>query len=130
MTNIVNVSGVKTHVKEPEKFKGVDFKRWQQKMLFYLTTLNLAHVVKEEVPVATENLIPAAKSNAIDAWKHSEFLCRNYILSSLDDTLYDVYSSYKTAKELWESLEKKYRTEVAGTKKFVIGKFLNYKMID
>ncbi|CAL8992015.1 unnamed protein product [Prunus brigantina] len=130
MTDIVNVNGVKTHVTEPEKFKGVDFKSWQQKMLFYWTTLNLAHVVKEEVPVAIENLIPAAKLNAIDVWKHSEFLCRNYILSSLDDTLYDVYSSYRTAKELWESLQKKYRIEVAGTKKFVIGKFLNYKMID
>ena len=30
------------HGEKPEKFKGTDFKRWQQKMLFYLTTLNLA----------------------------------------------------------------------------------------
>ncbi|KAL7253495.1 hypothetical protein ACSBR1_007932 [Camellia fascicularis] len=30
------------HGEKPEKFSGTDFKRWQQKMLFYLTTLNLA----------------------------------------------------------------------------------------
>ncbi|XP_040367275.1 uncharacterized protein LOC121050607 [Rosa chinensis] len=66
----------------------------------------------------------------IDAWKHCEFLCRNYILNGLDDTLYDVYWSYTTAKELWNSLEKKYKVDDAGSKKFIIGKFLNYKMVD
>ena len=30
------------HVNKPEKFGGTNFKRWQQKMIFYLTTLNLA----------------------------------------------------------------------------------------
>ena len=30
------------HGEKPEKFNGTKFKRWQQKMLFYLTTLNLA----------------------------------------------------------------------------------------
>ena len=64
---------VKPHVEKPEKFKGLDFKRWQQKMLFYLTTLNLAHVVNEECPVAEGYNIPAEKLNVIDAWKHIEF---------------------------------------------------------
>ena len=32
-----------SHGEKPEKFNGTNFKRWQQKMLFYLTTLNLAH---------------------------------------------------------------------------------------
>ena len=27
---------------KPKKFNGLNFKRWQQKMLLYLTTLNLA----------------------------------------------------------------------------------------
>ncbi|KAK3005769.1 hypothetical protein RJ639_017581 [Escallonia herrerae] len=34
------------------------------------------------------------------------------------------------AKALWESLERKYKTEVAGSKKFVVGKFLDFKMVD
>ncbi|GJZ36684.1 DNA polymerase zeta catalytic subunit-like protein [Tanacetum coccineum] len=32
--------------------------------------------------------------------------------------------------EIWESLEKKYMTQVACSKKFVVGKFLNFKMND
>ncbi|GJX14744.1 reverse transcriptase domain-containing protein [Tanacetum coccineum] len=35
-----------------------------------------------------------------------------------------------TCKELWESLERKYKTEDAGTKKFVVARFLDYKMVD
>ncbi|KAK3035426.1 hypothetical protein RJ639_032851 [Escallonia herrerae] len=34
------------------------------------------------------------------------------------------------AKALWESLERKYKTEDAGSKKFVVGKFLDIKMVD
>ncbi|KAB2610477.1 DNA polymerase zeta catalytic subunit-like [Pyrus ussuriensis x Pyrus communis] len=73
---------VPKYSEKPEKFKGLDFKRW------------------------------------------------NYILNSLDDNLYDIYSLCKTAKELWESLEKKYKIDDAGSKKFVIGKFLKYTMVD
>ncbi|CAN6700885.1 unnamed protein product [Malus baccata var. baccata] len=111
-----NVGVIKQHVEKPEKFKGVDFKRWQQKMLFYLTTLNLSHVITSKAPKAPEEGdIPAEILQAIEAWTHSEFLCRNYILNALADSLYD-------------SLDKKYKSEVASCKKFIIGKFLNYKM--
>ncbi|GJT59569.1 pol polyprotein [Tanacetum coccineum] len=41
---------------------------------------------------------------AVEAWKHSEFLCRNYVLNGLVDSLYNVYCKTMTAKELWESL--------------------------
>ena len=67
---------------------------------------------------------------AVEAWKHADFLCRKYILNGLDNTLYNVYCSFNTARELWESLDKKYKTEDAGLKKFVVGKFLDYKMLD
>ena len=44
--------------------------------------------------------------------------------------MYNVYSQVKTAKELWESLAKKYKIEDAGMKKFIVGKFLDYKIVD
>ena len=58
----------------------------------------------------------------VEAWKHADFLCRNY--------LPNVYYAFNTARELWESLDKKYKTEDAGLKKFTVGKFINYKMLD
>ncbi|GJW17180.1 hypothetical protein Tco_0024616 [Tanacetum coccineum] len=51
-------------------------------------------------------------------------------LNGLIDPLYNVYCKTTTAKELWESLERKYKTEDAGTKKFVVARFLDYKMVD
>ncbi|KAK3035210.1 hypothetical protein RJ639_034598 [Escallonia herrerae] len=75
------------------------------------------------------DLFPLLFCNLL-AWKHSDFLCKNYILNGLDNALYNVYSPMVNAKALWESLERKYKTEDAGSKKFVVGKFLDFKMVD
>ena len=48
----VNVS----HGEKPEKFNGTNFKRWQQKMLFYLTTLSLAKFLREDPPELVEGV--------------------------------------------------------------------------
>nr|XP_016481918.1 PREDICTED: uncharacterized protein LOC107802856 [Nicotiana tabacum] len=71
---------------KPGKFSGIDFKRWQMKMFFYLTTLSLQRFIKEDPPVVAE--------------------------------------------ALWNALEKKYKTEDVGLKKFVAARFLDFKMVD
>ncbi|XP_019239072.1 PREDICTED: uncharacterized protein LOC109219108 [Nicotiana attenuata] len=101
---------------KPGKFSGVDFKRWQQKMFFYLTTLGLQRFIQEDVPVVPEGTPDNERFLVTEAWKHSHFLCKNYIFSGLEDGLYNIYSKYKT--------------EDAGLKKFVAAKFLDFKMID
>ncbi|GKB18530.1 hypothetical protein Tco_0852453 [Tanacetum coccineum] len=125
---------VANHAERPEKFNGQNFKRWQQKMFFYLTTLGLARFLKETAP-QVEPPAEGQSSNAqavqaVEAWKHSDFLCHNYVLNGLIDPLYNVYCKTTTAKELWESLKHKYKTKDAGTKKFVVASFLDYKMVD
>nr|XP_027122051.1 uncharacterized protein LOC113738993 [Coffea arabica] len=99
-------------------------------MLFYLTTLNLSRFLSEDAPKLPEGLTDAQAVSAINAWKHSDFLCRNYVMNCLHDSLYNVYQIHKTTKALWESLDWKYKTEDVGAKKFVVGKFLEYKMVD
>ena len=131
-TNIIDtaiVTPTTTHGEKLEKFTGLDFKRWWQKR-FYLTTLNLSKVLHEDVPTLKEGETDKQIVVAIEAWKHLDFLCKNYILNGLDNTMYNVYSQVKTTKELRESLEKKYKTEDAGMKKFIFGIFLYYKMVD
>ena len=66
----------------------------------------------------------------MEAWKHVDFLCRNYVLNGLDNSLYNVYCAFNTARELWESLDEKYKIKDARLKKFVVGKFLDYNMLD
>ncbi|KZV21668.1 hypothetical protein F511_16374 [Dorcoceras hygrometricum] len=85
-------------------------------MLFYLTTLNLVRFLREDAPTVTENETDKDKRVAFKAWGHGDFLCRNYVLNGLVNSLYNVYSPMKTVKLLWESLEKKYKTEGAGLK--------------
>ena len=66
----------------------------------------------------------------LEAWNHFDFLCQNYIFNGLEDILYNVYFTFQTTKELWESLEKKYKIKDAGTNKFIVRQFLDYKIVD
>ncbi|GAA0141682.1 hypothetical protein LIER_02770 [Lithospermum erythrorhizon] len=64
------------------------------------------------------------------AWKHSDYLNRNYILSYLSDDLVDVYRTLNTVKVVWDALEYKYKTQDPGAKKFIVDRFLDFKMVD
>lgn len=44
--------------------------------------------------------------------------------------LCDIYSTCTTNKELWNSLNKKYATKDARSKKFVVDRLLNFKVND
>ncbi|PHT47532.1 hypothetical protein CQW23_11740 [Capsicum baccatum] len=92
MTSRGNAPQHMAPAKKPENFLGIDFKRWQQKMFFYLTTLCLQWFTSENAPVVPEGTSDKDRFIIIEAWKHSDFLCRNYILSDLQDDLYNIYS--------------------------------------
>jgi len=82
---------IKTHVEKPEKFKGSDFRRWQQKMLFYLTTLHVSNVLTDDSPsppigtTTAEGTTPPSEAQmaehqrAVETWNTNEYNCRNYI---------------------------------------------------
>ncbi|PHT66680.1 hypothetical protein T459_31105 [Capsicum annuum] len=72
---------------KPEKFVGIDFKLWQQKIFFYLTTLCLQRFTSEDASEVLEGTLDKERFVIVEAWKHSDFLCRNYILSGLQDDL-------------------------------------------
>ena len=52
------------------------------------------------------------------------------ILSTLANELFDVYYQYKTAKDIWDAMTKKYIFEDVGTQKYAIGNFRKFQMID
>ncbi|KAL2541186.1 glutaredoxin-related [Abeliophyllum distichum] len=126
--NYLDATKAVNHGEKPKKFNGLNFKRWQQKILFYLITLNLARFLTEDALKLKQGKRDIQAISAVEAWKHSDFLCRNYVMNSLADSLYNVYSTMKMAKELWESLDRKYKIEEAEVKKFIVGRFLDYKM--
>ncbi|CAA7023934.1 unnamed protein product [Microthlaspi erraticum] len=117
----------------PDKFDGTNFKQWQQKMHFFLTTLNLAKYLvetKPQMPAEQEANPDPRVHMTLENWEQGDFLCRGYIQSRLVDQLFNVYSEVKTAKELWEALDKKYKTFNVGSGKFAAAKFLNFVMVD
>ena len=61
------VNSIPNYGEKPEMFNGIDFKRWQQKMLFYLTTLNLARFLNEDGPKLDVGETYKEKLAAVDA---------------------------------------------------------------
>ena len=79
-----------------DKFTGVNFKGWQQRVVFCLTTLRLHKFTSEETPLFAADMPDRKKFMIIEAWKHANFLCKGYILSALEDDLYNVYRAMST----------------------------------
>ncbi|KAL7178738.1 hypothetical protein ACSBR1_042151 [Camellia fascicularis] len=62
------------HREKSEKFLGTNFKRWQQKMLFYLITLNLTLFLREDAPVLKKDETNWQVVVVVNAWKCVDFL--------------------------------------------------------
>ncbi|KAL1219617.1 hypothetical protein V5N11_034194 [Cardamine amara subsp. amara] len=125
-----NVPNVSSAIVTPDKFDGSNFKSWQQKMHFFLTTVKLERYLTEVKPVLPPENTDVRAVASVDAWTQGDYLCRGYIQTRLVDQLYNVYSEVKTSKDLWDLLEKKYKSFNVGSGKLATTKFLNFKMVD
>ncbi|KAK3030139.1 hypothetical protein RJ639_037660 [Escallonia herrerae] len=118
------------------KFDGSFFRRWKSKMYFFLATLKIAYVLTIPTPIVDEAADEAIKQTAMkqkQRWEEDDTYCKGYILGGLSDTLYDVYEikyANITAKELWDDLDSKCKTEDVENKKFLINKLFDFCMID
>ncbi|KAL4627116.1 hypothetical protein ACB092_05G144500 [Castanea dentata] len=109
-------------------FEGHHYKRWSKHMLFYLEAICVNYVLFDDcIPVDMVELASFASTLIYE--KDNRIWC-GHILHYFSNSLFNIYCSYKYAKEIWEALKKKYSTEDAGTKKYVVGRFLDYKMND
>ncbi|KAK3026780.1 hypothetical protein RJ639_040258 [Escallonia herrerae] len=115
-----------------ERFDGGDFVRWQRKMHFLLVTVKVYYViVNPRPPEPDENEEESvAKTRERLRWDQDDEICRGHILNGMSNTLFDAYHAVKTAKELWNQLERRYITEDATSKRFIVFKFFDYKMVD
>ncbi|KAL8093519.1 hypothetical protein AgCh_035404 [Apium graveolens] len=60
-----------------------------------------------------------------------ERVARAAILASLENTLFDVYSSDAyTAKVLWDKLDQTHNTDSQGFEKYYVARFLDFKLVD
>nr|GEZ71974.1 glucose-6-phosphate isomerase 1, chloroplastic [Tanacetum cinerariifolium] len=102
---------------------GMNFTRWKEKMKFLITAFKVYYVL-EGPPVGVMTEEKQRKR------EQDETLCKGYILSTLTDCLYDLYTPMTSAKEIWNSFEEKYTAEKEGADKFITFKFFEFSMED
>ncbi|KAG8372378.1 hypothetical protein BUALT_Bualt12G0060000 [Buddleja alternifolia] len=66
----------------------------------------------------------------INVWTYANKVSHHTILSTLSNELFDVYCPYKEARQIWESLVKKFTAEDAEQQKFAIGNYYHWQMTD
>ncbi|GKB58715.1 zinc finger, CCHC-type containing protein, partial [Tanacetum coccineum] len=113
-----------------EKFEGVDFKRWQKKMHFMLSSISVVYVLTTHMPEDGGENPTVEQVRKRAKWDNNDYVYRGLILNGMFDSLFDVYQNVETSKELWDTLEAKYMAEDASSKKFFVSNFTNYKMTD
>ncbi|XP_075640704.1 uncharacterized protein LOC142612504 [Castanea sativa] len=101
-----NSSGV-DDLNKPFRFRGVNFKGWRQKTLFYLTLLNVAYVLTEKKPkkkkskqLTEEDLSQHEKD--VKKWDNDHLYCRNYLLNCLSDDLFQMVEGKSVVEQSYE----------------------------
>ncbi|KAG6675770.1 hypothetical protein I3842_15G120600 [Carya illinoinensis] len=85
-----------------ERFDGMNFTRWKDKLIFILTTSKISYVLDSNLPVLSK---PKSEDNdqikaECKKCKEDEVVCRGHILNTLSDCLYDLFTSIKSPKEI------------------------------
>ncbi|GKA15096.1 zinc finger, CCHC-type containing protein [Tanacetum coccineum] len=94
------VKDMTTNFGKLDKFEGHDFRRWQKKMHFLLTTLKVVYVLTTPMPeLVKDATVEAIRIRA--KWENDDYICRGHILN-----------------------------EDSSSKKFLVSNFNNYKMVD
>lgn len=71
-----------------------------------------------------------APTKELDHWNQANKVCCHTLLNTLSNELFDVYFSYKEAKEIWESLVLKYTIESVLRQFFIIDNYYHWTMIE
>lgn len=113
-----------------DSFDDTNFTRWQDKMKFLLTTLKVFYILTAQ-PLA-EPTVKDTDEQKMERKKREEddLICRGHIPNPLSNRLYDLYNETKTAKEIWDALEIKYKAEQHGTNKFMVATNFYFKKTD
>jgi len=102
---------------------GHNFRRWNERIFTLLDVHGVASALTDVKPDETKS-----DAKQIEKWNNANKVCRHTILSILSDVLFDVYCSYKVAKEILDNMNVKYTTEDATKQKFVVGNYLRWQM--
>ncbi|KAK8609372.1 hypothetical protein V6N13_061821 [Hibiscus sabdariffa] len=133
---------------------GFNYRRWSQRIMIFFEQLDLDHVLLNPVPifpvtttpmsldadavttevdgepdaVAAAVAVTAAATAAVAAEKYAKDnkTVRGHLLSHMSNKLFDMFHKERSAKVIWDTLEKKYGADDADIKKYVVGEWLRF----
>ena len=108
---------------KPFPFKGVLYKRWRMRAVYWFQNSNCYAATKGK---------PEGELNPDqqEAFEKLDTLFKSALLSILDDSIVVSYMSFDTGKDMWDALEAKFGASDAGSELYVMEQFYDYKMID
>ncbi|KAK8635369.1 hypothetical protein V6N13_004108 [Hibiscus sabdariffa] len=132
---------------------GFNYRRWSQRIMIFFEQLDLDHVLLNPVPIFLVITTPmsldadavttegdgepdAAAATTVTAVTAAEKYAkvnktvRGHLLSHMSNKLFDMFHKERSAKVIWDTLEKKYGADDADIKKYVVGEWLRFKMTD
>jgi hypothetical protein len=107
----------------PEKFSDDHFKRWQTRVILWLSAMNVLWLSK---CIPEETLTPKQEKALTEA----NTLFVGAVIGTLVDRLQDVYLYHTNAKKLWDALEADYGGTDAGAELYIMEQYHDYKMTD
>ncbi|GJW67336.1 zinc finger, CCHC-type containing protein [Tanacetum coccineum] len=99
-----------------EKFEGLDFRIWQKKIHFMLSSMSVVYVLTAPMPEDGGENPTVEQVRKRAKWDNDDYVCRGLIPNGMSDSLFDVYQDVETYKELWDTLEAKYMAKDASNK--------------
>ncbi|XP_070028788.1 uncharacterized protein [Nicotiana sylvestris] len=119
-----------------EPLDGNNYKRWSQKLLIFFEQLEVDYILFNDPPadIVADNSnsanIVVADDAAKKKFEKDNKIVRGHLLNHMTNLLFDLFINYKSAKFIWDSLEKKYGADDAGKKKYVVRKWIKFQMVD
>ncbi|GJX40113.1 hypothetical protein Tco_0255103 [Tanacetum coccineum] len=82
------------------KFERVDFRRWQKKMHFLLSSMSVVYVLTTPMPEDGGDNPTVEQVRKRAKWLSDDYVCRGLILNGMSDPLFDIYQNVESSKEL------------------------------
>ncbi|XP_075081971.1 uncharacterized protein LOC142166476 [Nicotiana tabacum] len=119
-----------------EPLDGNNYKHWSQKLLIFFEQLEVDYILFNEPPddVLADSSNVATTVVAGDVAKKKvekdNKTVRGHLLNHMTNHLFDLLITYKSVKVICDSLEKKYGADDARKKKYVVGKWIKFQIVD
>ncbi|GJR78681.1 hypothetical protein Tco_0149466 [Tanacetum coccineum] len=83
-----------------DKFEGVDFRRWQKKIHFLLSSMSVVYVLTTPMPKDGGDNPTMEQVRKRAKWDNDDYVYRGLILNGMSESLFDIYENVESSKEL------------------------------